>query len=377
MSKQSNKDYYAILGVAKDSSQEDIKKAYRKLALKFHPDKNHSKDAEDKFKEINEAYEVLSDKDKRANYDNFGTSDVNKGFHSNFSNAREAYTHFSRFFDGDEDFYSFMNPFGRGMRNDSKTVRVRQKFINPDLRVPCQIGLKDAIKGGEMIVEIDRAIACDVCKTTGFDIFQEPETCKVCNGQGMRIGQMSGNVIIQQMCNGCGGSGKQLKPCTKCNGDSYTESKETISVKIPAGIPPMTSLRLRNKGNITYQGNHRVEGSLFIVIDYPDEENGIKLNNGNVYLTVKIPFNLMMMGEQVKINLLNIKKIVFNLDPDKPSGHEYVIKDGGVGEGKSAYIKVFADFPQNKISEENRKKLIEVMREVYGNISTTFKPESL
>lgn len=377
MNKQPNKDYYAILEVEKTASPDDIKKSYRKLAMKYHPDKNHSKDAESKFKEINEAYEVLSDEKKRAYYDQYGVADNNRsgGFNSNFRDPREAFSHFSRFFgEDDEVSQMFFN-----MRSDlsSRNIRIRQRTINPDLRVICNIPLKDAIRGADIVVEVSRALACDSCQTTGFDTSKEPETCPNCKGQGMRVGQVQGNIIIQQSCGNCGGSGRKLHACTKCNGNGYSESKETISVKIPKGLPPMTSLRLKNKGNITYQGNYKIEGSLFVVVDYPSEEDGIAMKDGELYATVRVPFNLMIAGDKIKVNFLNIKKIVFNLDSSKPSGYQYAIKDGGVESGKSAYIKVFADFPQNKISEDDRQKLIKVMREIYGDTPTTFKPESL
>jgi len=376
MSQQKNKDYYEILGVEKTATPEQIKKAYRNLALKFHPDKNHEKGAEEKFKEINEAYEVLYDQEKRSRYDQFGFEGLKRenggGFSSNFTDARDAFSHF---FDEAnlENMFSQMggNPF-------SKRVSVRQRTINPDIRASCNISLKNAIKGTEIIVEVSRSIACDICQTTGFDLSKEPEICEVCKGKGGRIGKMHGNMIIQQTCGACGGSGKKLQPCDKCSGNGYTESKEKLSLKIPKGVLPMSVLRLKDKGNITYQGNYKLEGSFFVVIDYPSEEDGISLNNGELFATVKIPFNLMLSGEKIKVNFLNIKKIVFNLDPKNPSGHQYIIKDGGVEEGKSAYIKVFADFPSNDISEENRKKLIEVMREIYGNTTTTtFKPEPI
>lgn len=380
MSRQQHKDYYATLGVEKTSTPEEIKKAYRKLALKFHPDKNHSKEAEDKFKEINEAYEVLSDPDKRSKYDQFGTEGINRGpngFSSNFRDSRDAFFHFSKFFENDDEMASVFSrmrgePFGRN-------IRVRQRTINPDVRAVCNIPLKDAIRGTEIVIEVSRSVACDFCQTTGFDMSKEPEICDVCKGQGVRIGKMNGNgnIIVQQVCGNCGGSGKRLQTCDKCSGNGYSESKETLSIKIPKGVPPMTSLRLKNKGNVTYQGNYKIEGSLFVVVDYPPEEDGIALKNGDLFATVKVPFNLMLYGEKIKVNFLNIKKIVFSLDPTKPSGYQYVIKDGGVEDGKSAFIKVFADFPQNKISEENRQKLIKVMREVYGDTTTTFKPESL
>lgn len=361
---KTTKDYYAILEVKKEANQEEIKTAYRGKALKYHPDRNkNSKESEEKFKEINEAYEVLSDEQKRSNYDQFGTADMGSG-------------RFSSSFGDDQLFNMFArmqgNMFDGGGRNG-----IRQRTINPDIRAQATISLKDAIKGTEIVIEVSRAIACDTCHTTGYDTSKTAEQCTTCNGRGMRMGKMGGNVIFQQTCNACGGTGQNLKPCTNCSGNGYSSIKETISVKIPKGVLPMTLLKLKNKGNVTYQGNHKIEGSFFVVIDYPTEEDGIALRNGDLYATVKIPFNLMLSGEKIKINFFNSKKVALSLEPDKPSGYQYVIKDGGIENGKSAYIKVFADFPQNKISEEERQKLIKIMREIYGESTTTFQPESL
>jgi len=358
VNKPSNKDYYSILGVDKNSSSEDIKKAYRTLAMQYHPDRNpENKEAEEKFKEINEAYETLSDDDKRSHYDRFGTP----------SGKNDGYYDFS-------DSLSFM--FNQ-MHGKSRNNGTRQRTINPDIRLNANISLKDAMRGTEIPFELPREIACESCHTTGSDASKQSEICKDCNGQGVKIGRMGPNMIFQQTCNACGGSGKKLTQCPSCSGNGYNTVKENLLIKIPSGILPMTSLKLKNKGNVTYHGDHKLEGSLFVVIDYPTEEDGISLQNGNLFAAVKVPFNLMLSGEKIKVNFFNTKKIVFNLNPDKPSGYQYVINNGGIEDGKKAFIKVFADFPQNKISEEERQKLIKVMKDIYGESQTTFKPEPI
>lgn len=368
------KDYYGILEVDKSASSDDIKKSYRKLALKYHPDKNKEKEAEDKFKEINEAYEVLSDDKKKSHYDQFGTAS-----NGNFRDPRDAFSHFWGNSDNTNgiDVEDILNNMSGGYFNGGNTGRIRQKAINPDIRIVCGITLKDAIKGADAVIKISRAIACDTCKTTGFDTTKESEICTTCGGRGMRIAQMQGNMVFQQTCGACGGMGKKLTSCDKCSGNGYNQLEESLSVKIPKGIQPMSTLRLKDKGNITYRGERKVEGSLFVVIDYPMEENGIALKDGELFATIKVPFNQMLMDEKVKVNILGIKKIVVELDHNNPSGYLYEVKDGGVQEGKSAFVKVFADFPQNKINEENRLKLIGILKEIYGESTTTFKPESI
>ena len=204
-----NKDYYATLGIEKTATQEQIKKAYRKKALEYHPDKNHSSEAEDKFKEINEAYEVLSDNEKKSHYDQFGSVNMNN---SGFRDPREVFYNFSKFFNDDDDDDEMQSLFSRMMSNPfvgnifSNSSRTRQKTINPDLKTVCNISLKDAIKGTEIKIDVSRSIACDICKTTGVDISRgkETEICPVCNGQGVRVGKLGGNVIVQQTCGSCG-----------------------------------------------------------------------------------------------------------------------------------------------------------------------------
>jgi molecular chaperone DnaJ len=227
-----------------------------------------------------------------------------------------------------------------------------------------------------MIVEVTRLIACDTCKTTGVKNDDSNDICRACNGRGMKV-QQSGNVIIQQTCNVCGGIGKKIEACDKCNGNGYTEFHEKLNLKIPKGIPPMATLKLKDRGNITYQGDYKITGSLFVIIDYPESEEGVTLRNGELFITVKIPFNVVLLDEKVKINVFNCKRLALDLDSSKPSGYQYEIKNGGLIEGKSAFVKVFADFPQKDISDEDKKKLIGVIKEVYGESTTNFKPAAL
>lgn len=370
MTRKINKDYYKVLGVSKESTGEEIKKAYRKLALQYHPDRNpENKEAEEKFKEINEAYEVLSDNDKKSHYDQFGVADMGS---SGFRDPRDAFVNFRRFFD-DEDMFPNMENFTGNIFER----HFKQKTINPDIRMAYNLSMKDIIKGSEIVLSVSRAIACENCKTTGINESKEMKICSACNGKGVRMSKINGNMFIQQTCGSCGGYGKEIEQCQKCSGNGYTILEEKLSLKIPKNIPHMAALRLKNKGNITYKGTYKVEGSLFVIIDYPEEEEGITLKNGSFYASVKVPFNLMLSGEKIKINFFGVKKVPLELDPSKTSGYQYEIKDGGTENGKSAFIKVFADFPKNNINDENRNKLVKIMKEIYGELPTTYKPDSL
>jgi len=371
MTNNKNKDYYKILGVEKTSSQDEIKKAYRKLALKYHPDKNKEAEAEEKFKEINEAYEVLSDEKKKSYYDQYGTVE-SRG--SNFHSAKDVfdrfrYTHFQG---------ASMEDFLREMDEDDdskpREIRFQQKIINHDIRIKCNISMKDVIKGGSIGAEIKRNIACDTCKTTG--VGKISEKCPHCDGKGGTTGQIGDNMFFKQTCPACQGTGKQIEPCPDCLGRGYKEQKDAINIKIPKGISNMSMLRIKDMGNVTYHGENKIDGNLYVVISFPQEENGIKIINGEIYATVTIPINTILSSSKVKINVLGVKKLNLELDPTKPSGYQYELPKCGADESKAAFVKVFQELPKNNISEEDRKKMVSLMKEIYGEPTTIFKPST-
>lgn len=362
------KDYYSILGVPKDVNQDELKKAYRKLAIKCHPDKNKEKDAEDKFKEINEAYEVLSDETKRSQYDQFGTvGNINSGQAYGFTNPRDIFERFAGF-----NFSDFEDGVEEGQERE---IKFAQKRINEDIKIGCAIKLKDALKGGSVNIKIKRHIACEKCKTVGVD--KIGDNCKACGGKGHINRRVNENMMFRQTCPQCNGVGKQVTACPQCKGKGYDAIDEKIEVKIPKGINKGSILRAKERGNVTYKDETKITGDLYIVVDYPSKEDGISIKDENIYLTTKIPFDTILSGEEVTINLHGIKKITLKLDPNKPSGYEYEVKDEGLKDGKSAFIKVFMDLPKNEITDEDREKLITVTKEIYGKPSTNFNVTSV
>ena len=354
------KDYYKLLNVDRDSDADAIKKAYRKLAMKYHPDKNQGdKKAEDKFKEISEAYGVLSDPDEKAYYDRTGQVKGSGG-----GRYADPFDIFSSVF-GD---MGFNRGFNRGFNTPRRPNR---SYIYKDNKFVYRIGLKEVITGGVAKMKFKRQIACDKCKGAGYEELEKK--CGDCNGSGM-FSQRSQNMIFQTTCSKCGGYGREIKQCDGCNGRGYSIKKEKISLKIPAGVRPLTSLKIKGKGNEIYEGDNKVTGDSYVVVDYPNVYEGVRLDRGDIYTSIQVPFNTILGEKKIKVNIFGCKEIEFKLDLNKNNGYQYKIEDAGVTENNDAFIKVFVDLPKNKISEQDRKKLIKSMEEVYGNATDSFNP---
>ena len=364
MTKSNDKDYYKVLDVDKKATTDEIKKAYRKMALKFHPDKNPgNKEAEDKFKSVAEAYEVLSDPDKRAEYDQFGTAKRKQGF-----DPRNVYSNFQQAY-GFSDVNEIMSRFfGREMQ--------QRRTINPDIRAACNISLKDAIKGGKIHYEYTRYTACDKCHGNGSSI--KEEKCPKCNGTGGTIHQLQSNVRIQQACNDCGGSGKKTEECKHCNGEGYLPKQEKVIVTIPPFVPQMATLRVHGGGNIVFAQDRRtITGNLFVVVNYSNTEDGVTLHNGNLYLTVRVPIDRVLSEDTIKRDILGCREVALKLDSSKTAGFEYIVDNEGATTNNKAIIKVFPEFPKKDISKEDREKLVGILREIYGETGTVIKPSNV
>jgi len=356
--KKSDYDYYEILGVNLESDEESIKKAYRKMAMKYHPDKNPGDSkAEEMFKKVSEAYEVLSDSNKRRQYDSGGMVDTDS------------------FFVNSNDLFSSV--FGRGGGTFSFSMGDvpffhRSPRVNPDNRLVYRAKMEDIINGVKTEIQFNRQISCPKCFGMGHK--QSKEKCKVCGGTGNRTSR-SGNMIISTTCNKCMGSGKHMEDCQDCHRQGFSSLTERISLTIPSGVTPLTALRIQGKGNEVFMGDQKVIGDTYIVIDYPNEYKGVVLMNGDIHTSIRVPFHAALNDEKIKVDILGCKEIEFNLDFNNKSGHVYKVAKAGIKENNDAYIKVFLDFPKNKVKKENIKKLIDVMREVYGKCPTNFKPE--
>jgi len=349
--KNPNKDYYKILGVARDADADSIKKAYRKLAMECHPDRNQGDKAlEEKFKEVSEAYEVLSDPNKKNQYDRGPRKFNGMGYTNPFD--------------------IFSSVFEATFSSGGSFVNQRRK-INPDVRLAYRASISQIIQGASPQIEFPRQISCDAC--TGLGFIQEEGVCASCKGKGQIKSQINNIFVTVTTCRSCGGSGKKSTSCAKCNGAGYKLKKEKITLQVPKGIHPLSILRLQGLGNEVYNGNKsKTTGDAYVTVDYSLSEQGVRLKGGNIYASVNIPFNSVISEENISINILGCKQVEFKLDANKKSGSEYVVKSAGILENDNSFIKVFIDMPENNVNEEERVKLVNIMENVYGKPATKF-----
>ena len=292
------RDYYEVLGVPKNASADDIKKAYRKLAIKYHPDRNpDNKDAEEKFKEAAEAYDVLSDADKRAKYDQFGHSMGPQGFGGGgggFSaggmSMEDIFAHFGDIFGGRMGGSGF-DPFGGGFSGGGRRAR-KQVNKGTDLRITVKVNLKDIMNGVDKKLKIPRLVACKSCNGTGAKDGTAFHTCSHCHGTGhiSHVEQsIFGAMQTESVCPSCNGEGKVIsQACSSCGGSGVEKKEEIVSFHIPAGVTDGMVLTMRGQGNAPRHGG--VNGDLLIVIQEEKDPDLIRDGDDLIYnLMLDIP----------------------------------------------------------------------------------------
>jgi molecular chaperone DnaJ len=346
-------DYYEVLGVERTADGDTIKKSYRKLAMQFHPDKNPGdKEAEDKFKQCAEAYEILSNAEKRAKYDRFGHSAFQGGGGPGFHDVDDVFANFSDIV-GD----LFGGQRQRQRRNPNGPAR------GADLRYICEISLKEVISGLEREVEFDTEENCSECEGSGAEKGSTADTCPSCRGAGQVISQQ-GFFSVATTCPTCQGSGKIIKtPCKKCHGKGRTRVHRKIEVKIPAGVDTGTQLRVTQEG----EGGHRggPAGDLYVEIRVKDhdvfERHGLDL-----LAPLQISYLQALLGAEVEVETLDGDEKV--MVPAGTNANERIrLKDRGVpslrsGGRGSIYFDIQVDVPK-KLSKEEEKLLREIAKE--------------
>lgn len=296
------RDYYEVLGVAKTANEQEIKKAYREKALQYHPDRNpDNAEAEEKFKEAAEAYEVLSNANKRAQYDRFGHAGVS-GASSNFQNMNmeDLFSHFGSVFE-EFGFGGFRSNFG-GRRSG----RVVRKGSN--IRIKVKLSLEEIAKGVEKNIKVQKQIPCDACNSTGAKNPNAVKTCPTCRGNGfvLQVQQsVFGMMQMQSECPTCHGEGKIItEKCAKCYGNGTIKGEEVINIKIPPGVTNGMQLTLRNKGNAA--PNNGMNGDLFVLIE--EEKHPVfERDNSNIYMEYYVSFSQAALGDTVEIPTLDGK----------------------------------------------------------------------
>ncbi len=364
----SKRDYYEILGVAKSASDDEIKKAYRKLAIKYHPDKNpNDKSAEDKFKEAAEAYEVLSNAEKRQRYNQFGHAGVGGaagggqgGFSGGGMNMEDIFSQF-----GD----IFGSGFGFGGGGGSRGGRRVNKGSN--LRVKVKLNLAEIANGVEKKIKVNKQIACKTCDGSGAK-GNSFDTCRICNGSGVitRVQQtMLGAMQTQTTCSSCHGEGKIIKDkCNTCHGEGVTRGEETISIKIPAGVAEGMQLNVSGKGNAAVRGG--INGDLLVLIE-EEEHPDLKREGQHLVYNLHISMPDAILGTSVDVPLVEGKAKI-KIEPGTQSGKVLRLKGKGLPDVNSYYkgdlmVEVSVYTPNTLSAEE--KKMMEQLRD-----SKNFKP---
>ncbi|MBR1944109.1 MAG: molecular chaperone DnaJ [Alphaproteobacteria bacterium] len=350
------KDYYAILGVNKSSSQEEIKKAYRKLALKYHPDRNPGdKNAEEKFKEINEAYDVLKDDQKRAAYDRYGSSAFQNGGPSGFSSQG-----FSDFSDISDIFSNvFGDIFGNG--NAASGSRGGQRRSSPpgsNIRYDITITLEEALKTTKKNIRYKTYNKCSKCNGSGCENSKGPSACPKCGGRGS-VRQQHGFITIDTVCQQCGGSGSVISnPCHECNGTGRVMGERNLDITIPAGIGP-TELVFRQEGEAGYQGGPN--GDLIVFVNLLPHDF-FKLNGIDLYCTVYIPITTAILGGEIIVKDLSGKDHKIKIPHGTQSNTQFVISACGLYSRNNRrygdlFINVIVETPVDL--SKNQQEIIE------------------
>ena len=352
-----NKDYYEILGVAKDATPEEIKKKYRELVMKYHPDLNkNNPDAGKKMAEINEAYQVLSDPDKRAQYDRFGTVGEGVGAQGNVGGFDFGNFGFGGggFFDGVEDLLRNFG-FGGFREETEETERVSR---GEDLAYSLTITFREAVLGTTKEITVNRYEACPVCHGTGVEPGAGYVTCPTCKGTGVvRKVQRTvfGEFVVQSTCPTCHGTGKVPKEkCHNCNGTGVVKSQRNIEVKIPAGVEDGMRVRIRGQGNAGEHGG--IAGDLYVIIRVvPD--NRFEREGDKLFYKIHISVPSAVLGTTISVPLVEGGEERLRIPAGTQSGTEIPIR------GKGAYdvgsrrrgdliVKIFVDIPSRLSKEE-------------------------
>jgi molecular chaperone DnaJ len=356
------RDYYEVLGVQKNASKDDIKKAYRKLAIQYHPDKNPgNKEAEEKFKEATEAYEILSDDQKKAAYDQFGFAGVEGMGPGNAHDFSQAFQGFEDIFGDLGGFGSIFDSFFGSGRRSSGSGGARQ---GANLRYDIEIPFKDAVFGTKVEIAYSRNESCPACKGSGAAASSGKKTCPTCQGSG-QVRHSQGFFSVASTCPSCGGEGYIIEhPCKECGGSGTQKKRQKIMVTIPSGVEDGKRVAIRGHGDAGPAGGP--PGDLYVVIRVKPHEF-FERQDKDLYCAVPISVTQAALGTEIQVPTLDKKTIKVKIPTGIQSGKLLRIRDEGVpagGRRGNLYIKLIVKVPE-KLSRRGRE-LMEELAKVEG-----------
>ncbi len=361
----SKRDFYEVLGVSKSASGDDLKKAYRKLAMQYHPDRNPGDEkAEQQFKELNEAYEVLKDEQKRAAYDQYG--------HAAFENSGGPRAGAGGFdFGGgfadifDEMFGDIMGRRGGGGRTQTR---------GQDLRYNMEVSLEDAFHGKKATITVPSSVQCGSCNGTGGKDGAAPETCDTCGGAG-QVRSQQGFFTVQRTCPKCGGAGRVIKdPCTTCCGSGRERKDKTLEVTIPPGVEDGTRIRLAGEGEAGLNG--APAGDLYIFLGLKPHRL-FQRDGANVYMRVPISMTTAALGGEVEVPTIEGRKVRVTIPQGCQNGHQFRLRGKGMNVLRSTargdmFLEAAIEVPVNLTSKQK-----ELLREFEKDSDQkTYSPET-
>ncbi len=357
-----DRDYYDVLGLNRDASDDEIKKAFKKQAMKHHPDRNpDNPNAEASFKEAKQAYDILSDGQKRAAYDQYGHAGVNQnmgGGGGDFNDFGDAF--------GD----IFGDIFGGGRSNKQSNV-----YRGADLRYNMEVTLNQAYKGTETKIRIPVMSTCKACSGKGTKKGTEPSTCGTCQGQG-QVRMQQGFFSVQQSCPKCQGSGKEIKdPCIDCRGSGRTEENKTLSVKIPAGVDDGDRIRLSGEGEAGVNGGP--SGDLYVVVSLKQHEI-FERDGGNLHCEMPISFSTAALGGEIEVPTLDGSAKI-KIPAETQTGAVFRLRGKGIkpireSQHGDLHCHVVVETPIRL--DESQKKLLQELEELNKANSSKHSPRS-
>lgn len=359
------RDYYEILGVKKSATSDEVKKAYRKLAMKYHPDRNpDNKEAEEKFKEATEAYEVLSDQGKRQKYDQFGHAGMGSSDYSQYSNFSDIFENFGDIFEG---IFGQAAGHKRGRKKSGPAPAQGH-----DLSQRVDITLQEAYTGTKKELKIYHYQPCENCKSTGCKEGSKPTECATCKGMG-NIHYQQGFFAYSQPCSSCYGQGFKISsPCSECRGQSRVQKHEKLNITIPAGIYQNAELRVSGKGDAGIFGGSA--GDLYLVVNITPNSKFYRREN-DLVTTLHLTYPQLVLGCQVEIENIDGSRETIKVPKGCPVGKEIVVPSKGFellhNKGRGSLVIITnCDIP-TKLNEETKKSLLDYAEKLGNNSSSS------